>query len=147
MPIAGRVELRPVRDEDLEAFFDHQLDPEATAMAAFASRDRGAFMAHWATTRADPTVSLRTIVADGAVAGNIVSWTQDGAREVGYWLGRAHWGRGIATRALAAFAAEIAERPLVAHVARHNVASRNVLVKNGFVETGVTDEEVVLRLD
>src|SRR5207244_9942675 len=29
-------------------FFEHQLDAEATRMAAFPSRDRDAFMAHWA---------------------------------------------------------------------------------------------------
>ncbi len=34
--------IREVHDEDLEAFFKHQLDPEALAMAAFPARDRDA---------------------------------------------------------------------------------------------------------
>ena len=42
------VALREVTKEDLPIFFEHQLDAEATRMAAFPSRDREAFMAHWA---------------------------------------------------------------------------------------------------
>ena len=42
------VSLRPVTQEDLPLFFEHQMDAEATRMAAFPSRDRDAFMAHWA---------------------------------------------------------------------------------------------------
>ena len=42
------VTLREVTQEDLPIFFEHQLDAEATRMAAFPSRDRDAFMAHWA---------------------------------------------------------------------------------------------------
>ena len=40
---------------------------------------------------------------DGEVAGNIGSWLSDGKREIGYWIDRALWGRGIATEALSAF--------------------------------------------
>jgi hypothetical protein len=39
------VTLREVTKEDLPIFFEHQLDAEATRMAAFPSRDREAFMA------------------------------------------------------------------------------------------------------
>ena len=146
-PIAGRVELREVREADLPTFFEQQLDPEATAMAAFPARDRESFMTHWAKILADPTVATRTVVADGDVAGNIGCWEQDGERDVGYWIGKPHWGRGIATRALTAFVHEVTERPLHAHVARHNVASRRVLGKCGFVEVGEDADELILRLD
>ena len=47
-----------------------------------------------------PTTTLRTIVADGVVVGNAVSWTGDEGRMVGYWIGKEHWGRGIASAAL-----------------------------------------------
>ncbi len=67
-----------VEDQDLDVFFDHQADPEAVEMAAFPTRNKDQFAAHWAKTRADDTAVLRTIVADGTVAGNIVSWEQDG---------------------------------------------------------------------
>jgi RimJ/RimL family protein N-acetyltransferase len=146
-PIAGRVEIRDVMDTDLSIFFEQQLDPEATAMAAFAARDREAFMAHWARIRANPTGAVRTVVADGEIAGNVVSWQQDGERDVGYWIGKPFWGRGIATRGLTAFLREMTERPLHAHVARHNIASRRVLTKCGFVAEREDGDELVLRLD
>ncbi len=128
----GSVLLRAVLDSDLLIFFEHQLDPVATQMAAFPARDRDAFMDHWAKIRAEDTNILRTIVFDGQVAGNIVSREQAGRRQVGYWLGKDFWGQGIATRALAAFTGDVSVRPLFAHVAKHNVASRRVLEKCGF---------------
>ena len=124
--------LRPVEDHDLGVFFDHQADPEATEMAAFPARGKDQFAAHWARTRADATVIQRTIVADGTVAGNIESWEQDGQRLLGYWIGREHWGRGIATQALAQFTRQVTARPLHAHVAVHNAGSIRVLEKCGF---------------
>jgi RimJ/RimL family protein N-acetyltransferase len=61
-----------------------------------------------------------------------VSWDQAGQRKVGYWIGKEFWGRGIATRALALFLAEVSERPLYASVATSNVGSIRVLEKCGF---------------
>ncbi len=145
--VGGRVALREVHDEDLPILYEQQLDPEATAMAAFPPRDRETFLAHWARILADPTVMVRAVVADDDVAGNVVCWKHDGELEVGYWIGKPFWGRGIATRALSTFLQEATERPLHAHVARHNVASRRVLAKCGFVETGGDTEDVILRLD
>ena len=94
--------LRAVVPDDVPIFFEHQSDPEASAMAAFPSREYDAHMAHWANNvLADETGYARTIDVDGQVAGNVVSWQADGRRLVGYWIGRDFWGRGIATRALA----------------------------------------------
>ncbi|MEO6142420.1 MAG: GNAT family N-acetyltransferase [Dermatophilaceae bacterium] len=131
-PPTGHVHIRAVEDGDLESFFEDQLDPEATRMAAFLSRDRTAFMAHWAKIRTDQSCHSRAIVVDGQVAGNIGSWDQPGHREVGYWIGRAYWGRGIATRALALYLADESLRPLHAYVAVHNAGSIRVLEKCGF---------------
>lgn len=107
-------------------------------MAAFAARDRDAFMAHWSKIVADERLVAKTVVADGQVAGNIVSWDQAGRQEIGYWIGRGFWGKGIATRALDAFLHDVTTRPLFAHVAAHNVASIRVLEKCGFT---ISDEE------
>lgn len=130
------VTLRPVEAGDLPAFFEHQRDPESVRMAAFKSRDREAFDAHWAKILADPTLVARTIVADGQVAGNAVIFGRDGEREVGYWIARELWGKGIATRALAALLDEFDERPLHARAALHNVGSQKVLERCGFREIG-----------
>jgi RimJ/RimL family protein N-acetyltransferase len=124
--------LRDVTDEDLPLFFEQQRDPEALRMAAFASRDRDAFMTHWRTNVLRPGNLSRTIVMDGVVVGNIGSWDQEGMRLVGYWMGREHWGKGIATRALSEFLLLEPVRPLHAWVALHNVASIRVLEKCGF---------------
>ena len=130
--VTPAVHLRSVEDEDLDVFFDHQADPQAVEMAAFPARNRDQFAAHWAKLRSDDTLVVRTIVADGLVAGNIGSWPDDGQQLLGYWLGRECWGRGIATQALALFVDEVSIRPLYAHVAVHNVGSIRVLDKCGF---------------
>ncbi len=133
------VHLRDVIDSDLPVFFEQQFDPIANQMAAFPPRDREAFMAHWARILADENNILKTILYGNQVAGNIVSWEQpdDGSeREVGYWLGREYWGKGIATRALAAFLEIVKTRPLCAHAAKHNLASIRVLEKCGFTNVG-----------
>ena len=131
--MSSEVRLRSIEPDDLPIFYEHQLDPDATQMAAFPSRDRAAFDAHWVTNiLGNPTALNRTILVDGQVAGNIGSWAQDGVRLVGYWIGKEHWGNGIATRALTAFLRILTERPLHAHVAKHNVASIRVLEKCGF---------------
>jgi RimJ/RimL family protein N-acetyltransferase len=124
--------LRDVLEGDLPTFFEHQLDPAANRMAAFAPRDNDAFMAHWKKILADTAVAKKTILFDGHVAGNIVSFERSGKREVGYWIGREYWGKGIATEALLQFLRHVTERPLYALVAKHNVASIRVLEKCGF---------------
>ena len=135
------VRLRPVEDADLPIFLTHQDDPVAAAMAAFATRAPDAFFEHWAEILADPTVVARTITADGVLVGDIVSWVEEGRREVGYWIGREHWGRGYATAALRLLLDEVAERPIEARAAEHNVGSRRVLEHCGFVRVGETDAD------
>jgi RimJ/RimL family protein N-acetyltransferase len=130
--VDNEVQLRAVIESDLPIFFEHQIDPQAAQMAAFPSRGREAFMAHWAKILADETNIIRAILFEGQVAGNVLSFIMDGRREVGYWLGREFWGRGIATRALSAFLEQVTERPLYAYVAKPNLGSLRVLQKCGF---------------
>src|SRR5690349_4983076 len=101
------VHLRDVEDQDIDVFFEHQADPQAVEMAAFPARDKDRFAAHWAKLRSDDSLVVRTIVADGLVAGNIGSWPDDGRQLLGYWVGREWWGRGVATQALALLVAEV----------------------------------------
>ena len=151
--------LREVRDEDLPVLFEQWADPIAARMAAFTApdhMDRDAFERRWSRLRADKTVINRAIVADGEVAGTIGSWGDPGEREITYWIGRSHWGKGIATGALTAFLAVDPSRPLHARVASDNVASRRVLEKCDFrvvaTERGFANarsaeiDELVLRL-
>ncbi|HEX7070684.1 MAG TPA: GNAT family N-acetyltransferase [Rhodothermales bacterium] len=127
------VRLRDVEPADLPVFFQHQRDPEGARMAAFTPRDRAAFDEHWRKNiLGNPSSIVRTILFNDDVVGNVGSWLQDGDRLVGYWIGREHWGRGIATAALAAFLQVVTDRPLRAHAASRNTASIRVLEKCGF---------------
>ncbi|MGZ8693936.1 MAG: GNAT family N-acetyltransferase [Gaiellaceae bacterium] len=144
------VELREVADGDLEALFEHQLDEEAAAMAGFPSRERDAFVAHWARIRADPAVVTRSILAGGSLAGSLAVFPDVGKRAVGYWIGKDFWGRGIATAALGRFLDGYEERPLHAWVLASNAASKRVLEKCGFKpasDARVEPGEVLYRLD
>ena len=156
--MSGLVSLRPVETKDLPIFFAHQLDPEATRLAAFPSRDREAFMTHWTTKIiGNPAATNRTILLDDRVAGNVGAWTDTDTRErlLCYWLGREFWGRGIASAAVSLFLQSESTRPLMARVAKHNLGSIRVLEKAGFIRAGehvltlparTTDEEFIYVL-
>jgi len=150
------IKLRDVTESDLPIFFEQQRDPVANRMAAFPARDKDAFMAHWTKILDDESNVIKTILADGRVAGNIGSWEQPGERLVGFWIGREYWGKGIATEALLEFLEHVRVRPLYAWVAKHNVGSIRVLEKCGFTisteDKGSSDapgekvEEVLMKL-
>jgi RimJ/RimL family protein N-acetyltransferase len=147
------VTLRDVTESDLPILFAHQLDPEATRMAAFPAREWESFLTHWQTkVLGNPATCNRTIVSHGAVVGYISSWPDGERRFVGYWIGREHWHRGIATAALQEFLGHDLARPLHAIVAAHNVGSIRVLERGGFVRQDATMsedgvEECLYRLD
>jgi RimJ/RimL family protein N-acetyltransferase len=160
-PPESDVLLRQVTEDDVVTFFEHQQDPVANWMAAFTAKDPAdwaAFAAKWAKIRAEGSGAAQTIVCGGRVAGTVTSFVApwSGQLEVSYWVGREHWGRGVATRALAAFVGGLAARPLYARAAADNVASIRVLEKCGFVlvgrergfanARGAEIEEVVMEL-
>jgi RimJ/RimL family protein N-acetyltransferase len=154
--LAMSIILRNVTQFDLPIIFEQQRVPEANAMAAFPSRDQEAFNAHWAKIKTNDENIIKVIDYEGQLAGYLMSFMLNGEREVGYWLGKEYWGKGIATQALTEFLKLIETRPLYGHVAKHNIASRRVLEKSGFKVIGedkyvnIGNEEVdefVLRLD
>ena len=141
-----QIHLRDVIDSDVPTFFEHQSDSQANQMAAFPARDREAFMAHWAKIRANENVMIKTILYEGQVAGNILSFDMEDHREVGYWIGRDFWGKGIATKALVEFLELETIRPLFGYVAKHNTGSRRVLEKCGFTDVREQENDFVLVL-
>jgi RimJ/RimL family protein N-acetyltransferase len=154
------IHLRDVTVADLDILFEYGRDPDAVRMAAFTHKDpsdRRAFDAHWARLFADASIRKRAIIAGGRVVGSVASFVHDGVREVTYWIGREHWGKGLATKALAALLREDTHRPLLARVAKDNLGSRCVLEKCGFRiigegkwfanARGAEIDELVLRLD
>ncbi|HQY60089.1 MAG: GNAT family N-acetyltransferase [Myxococcales bacterium] len=173
----ANVDLRQVVEVDLPALFEHQHDPEAARVAVVTPRSRAEFDAHWGRLLRSPPPGLvaRAIEADGVLVGMIncfrrLGLPEEGARVgpsgevegeldfVGYWIARAHWGRGIATRALAAILREVTVRPVHARAATSNRASLRVLERGGFQVIGYRRssegdtrfpvcEEALLRLD
>jgi ribosomal-protein-alanine N-acetyltransferase len=103
-------------------------------------------------TREEP-VNTFVIEANGAFAGSVAILPHDGeglgVAEFGYWLGRAFWGRGIATEAarlLADYALTIRGlRRLESRVWEPNHASIRVLEKAGFVREALLRDGVIDR--
>lgn len=154
------VSLRPVEDRDLETLYQQWTDPASIRMAAFTAddqTDRRAFLDRTSRLRADPSVSHQVIDVDGVAAGTIGRFRMDDQLEVTYWVGRAYWGKGVATAALRLLLAGTPDRPVYARAASDNVASLRVLEKAGFRRVGVDRgfaagrgeeiEETILRLD
>jgi len=130
------VRLREIEGTDLPTLFLHQADPAACRMAVVNPRGAEAFEAHWAKILSDPETVARAILADGVLVGSISCFRMNDQDCVGYWIAREHWGRGIASRALALLLAEVTIRPLYARAARTNGASIKVLERCGFRLTG-----------
>ncbi|MGW4792559.1 GNAT family N-acetyltransferase [Nonomuraea sp. NPDC004297] len=143
--------LRNVTEADLEVFLRQEHDPEAVRRSRFPPREREAFLRHWKTrVLGDPTVLVRAVVVGGELAGNLVSWWEGERRFVGYWFGRAFWGRGVGTRAMTLFLGEEPVRPLYADPFHGNTASVRLLEKHGFEQSGTVrhgdDEHLLLVL-
>jgi len=129
------ITLRNVESSDVAIFFQQQLDAEASRMAAFVRKDRrdkAVFDAHWKRILESTATVNRTILRGEEVVGHVSCYPQDGEREVTYWLGKEHWGKGIATQALKKLLQEIPHRPLFARAAKDNIGSIRVLQKCGF---------------
>lgn len=154
------VTLRATRAGDLDALFAFEQHEEAVRMAAFTAAgppDPAAIDAHWQRLIDDPAVDARTIRADGVIVGSVARWFHAGTPEITYWIDPAHWGEGIATRAIRLFLEALHERPVRARVAAENAGSIAVLEKLGFRQVsieasfanarGAEIEERLYRLD
>lgn len=142
MPAANTlpVRLRPVVPADIPALYEMQRDPESNRLAAVNPRSLEDFNALWNRILTDPDTRSgtipRAIIAGDELVGSISVFKMDGLDGVGYWIARKHWGKGIATRALALLLEEVTLRPLHARVAAPNAASIRVLERCGFTITG-----------
>lgn len=152
----NRMRLRPVERRDLETMFGFEIDAESSAMAGTKPRTREAFFAAWQRNLVNPEIHARVIELDGArgdgaseIVGTIARFQVDGQDHIGYWISRAHWGKGIASRALESFLQLEPRRPLHATAATNNARSRRILEKCGFVlvhvRTGFETERFLER--
>jgi RimJ/RimL family protein N-acetyltransferase len=139
--------LRPYRSGDASAICAVADDFEVVRWMTrrfphpYALRDAEEWIAF---AMADARKQILAIEVDDAIAGGIAVVPLEGERTgtalFGYWLGRAYWGRGIATEAarmLSDFALQSGDlRRLEATVFAPNVASAKVLEKCGFTLEG-----------
>lgn len=108
-------------------------------MAAFVAEDptnKEKFLAHWNRVLADSSITVRTILCNGRVSGHILCHSWFGNPELTYWIDKADWGKGVATKSVELFLDEIAIRPIFARIVKDNVGSKRVLEKNGFIISG-----------
>lgn len=131
--------LRPPTWADVPAMFEMQSDSAANDMAGVKPRTREVFEARWREILADPAINSRLIEipsahGDGSleIAGSVSVFQSEGKDMLGYWIARAHWSNGLASRGVAAFLKLEPRRPLVATAALANIRSLRVLEKSGF---------------
>jgi RimJ/RimL family protein N-acetyltransferase len=141
--MADEVMIRETLESDWPVLFEYQRDPASSAMAGVPAREWDAYVALQQKIRADATGLKWTILYDGRIAGDLMSFLHDGRREVGYRIGQQYWGKGIATQALALFLEVERRRPLYGWVLSSNMGSRRVLEKCGFTVIGDEYEDGV----
>ena len=143
-----RFQLRPWRDGDQPALVRHANAREIWRNLRdrfphpYTAEDADAWVE--TATRGDAIVDLAIAVAEEAVGGIGFVLQQDVERcsaEIGFWLGRAFWGRGIMTTAVRAatphaFAACSLTRVFAVPFA-HNHPSCRVLEKAGYLREGI----------
>jgi ribosomal-protein-alanine N-acetyltransferase len=133
------ITLAETKNDDLNAFFQFQLDKEANHLAAFTAKDpndKTAYIEKYAKHLADPTIHMRTIKVNDVIAGSIAKFVMENKAGITYWIDRKFWGQGIATTALTDFLKIEPARPMYGHVAFDNYGSQRVLEKCGFIKVG-----------
>lgn len=143
--LGERVFLRELREDDIPAWFARASDPESAALAGdpipasmevgarWLARNREQFLQRrgirWAIVPTGTTESIGTV-------GVTISSASERRAELGFVVGRGHWGRGFGTAASTLalhygfHALGLAE--VCAEVLQRNAASRRVLEKLGF---------------
>ena len=139
----ARLRLRPAKAGDAPRITSLINDPDVARMSTriphpYALEDAESFLARCEAE--DEKVFAIDYADDGLVG---VSGFHDTGRlgpEVGYWLGRPYWGKGLATEATQAALVWAAKswgrRCVVSSHFADNPASGAVLIKAGFLYTG-----------
>lgn len=95
------------------------------------------------------TTSAAMIVYEGEVIGAVSVGGGSRGFNLGYWMGKRHWGKGLMTEAaaarLAAFYAEAGDVPVYSGYLDENPASWRVQAKLGFVPIGAETVAIASR--
>ncbi|MCW1382585.1 GNAT family N-acetyltransferase [Novosphingobium sp. KCTC 2891] len=139
-----RLFLRPGWPEDwaeLHAVIDDEQIVRNLARAPWPYRpDDARWFANQPQDRRHPHFFVTLPGAHGTrLVGSVGLSEHEGETELGFWIGRSHWGKGYATeaaRAVVNLARTLGHRRIVASHFIDNPASGHVLEKAGFVATG-----------
>lgn len=144
-----RILLRPWREEDAEALYRHASDPEVGPRAGWSphksvDESRNIILTlfandhTWAIVQKESREPIGCICYYTPDESNIGIGPNDA--EVGYWVARPYWNRGIATEALQLLIdycfRQRGFRTLWADYFPGNQASEHVMQKCGFKDTG-----------
>lgn len=146
--------LRPWRDADAGDLVFHANDPQVARSLGerfphpYTLDDAHAFIAHALHLSSEKAWAIEI---HGVAAGGIGVQPGEGVErhtaELGYWVGRAYWGEGIATAAVRALVPhalrELKLYRLQARVFSDNPASMKVLERCGFVREAILHRLVV----
>jgi RimJ/RimL family protein N-acetyltransferase len=152
-----RLVLRPLELGDADALLPFASDPEVSKMLSWdPHKDRSetvAFLERVIAARTEGTSIAWAIVFEGQVVGVISidgirwefrAWRMDKA-EIGYWLGRPFWGRGLMSEAATAalrFAFEmLGLHKVTIGCVEGNEASRAIIEKLGFRFLAIQQED------
>ena len=140
-----RLELRPVRDEDIDRILEYRNSPDVTYWLLRTVVDPAAFRKAWRRAAEDPDDHSVAVLRDGAVIGTVSLELVDGMgqpgmpprteAQLGYIFDPAHAGHGYATEAVTAMVAHafdrLGVRRLTAGCFADNRASVRILEKVG----------------
>ncbi|WP_112322691.1 GNAT family N-acetyltransferase [Oceanibium sediminis] len=140
--LTARLRLAPIAPEHAKDAAEGANDPDVARMTAtiphpFDSAQALAWMGdnRWSGR---PGFRWGVWLKDGPLVGMVMIGGHPAS--VGYWIARAHWGRGYATEAMRAFLADVLARldlkQVTAEAFVDNPASHRVLEKLGFTRTG-----------
>lgn len=141
----GRLELRPVRDEDVDRILEYRNLPQVTRWLLRTQVDPASLRAAWQRAAADPDDHSMAVTLDGVVIGTVSLEVVDGMgqpgmpqrteAQLGYTFDPAYGGHGYATEAVTAMVAyafdRLGVRRITAGCFADNLASVRILEKVG----------------
>jgi RimJ/RimL family protein N-acetyltransferase len=143
-----RLVLRPQRASDADAFFPYVSDPELTTMVTWAAHTDIAQTRAWIANGAEELAAGTDIVwtlehegkPSGCVGLHSILWAVNAVRldrgDLGYWIARPLWGKGLMTEAVTAAMhwsfETLGLHKLTIGCFEGNAASQRVIEKVGF---------------
>jgi ribosomal-protein-alanine N-acetyltransferase len=148
-----RFTLRPYRKSDLESIVKHINDKAIagntlTIPYPYTMKDAEEWYRKFRKMMRRKGLDRIALVIeiDGEAVGSVGITRHDHKAEIGYWLGRAYWGKGIMTEVVKEITKygfrELGLRRMYAFVFTHNKASMRVLEKAGYKYEGMLRKNV-----